>query len=86
MLCNSIPKLVFDEGFSGISIYEKAIEISRKYKLLFHKFSACYSIFSSKNTMTAEILNELGMFYLIFFFFFLLLMSFSKRLEILLCL
>ncbi|XP_065658452.1 uncharacterized protein LOC136082964 [Hydra vulgaris] len=58
-LCNSVPLLVYKNGFSGTTFHEKSVEISSKYKQLFHKFSNCYNIFSSKNTMTIVELTQL---------------------------
>ncbi|XP_065667726.1 uncharacterized protein LOC136088017 [Hydra vulgaris] len=53
-LCNCIPKLVHDEGYSGTNMHQFAVEISSKYKQLFDKFAQCYKIFSSKNTITQD--------------------------------
>ncbi|XP_065662512.1 uncharacterized protein LOC136085135 isoform X1 [Hydra vulgaris] len=69
-LCNCIPKLVHDEGYSGTNMHQFAIDISSKYKQLFDKFAQCYKIFSSKNTITQDDLillkkniNDLMQFY-----------------------
>ncbi|XP_065667077.1 uncharacterized protein LOC136087630 isoform X2 [Hydra vulgaris] len=58
-LCNSVPLLVYNNGLSGTTVHEKSVEISSKYKQLFNKLSNCYSIFSSKGTMTIIELTQL---------------------------
>ncbi|XP_065650839.1 uncharacterized protein LOC136078989 [Hydra vulgaris] len=58
-LCNSVPLLVYNNGLSGTTVHEKSVEISSKYKQLFNKLSNCYSIFSSKSTMTIIELTQL---------------------------
>ncbi|XP_065645053.1 uncharacterized protein LOC136075538 [Hydra vulgaris] len=58
-LCNSVPLLVYNNGLSGTTVHEKSVEISSKYKQLFNKLSNCYSILSSKSTMTIIELTQL---------------------------
>ena len=59
-LCNSIPKLVCENGFVGTEIHEEAIEICRKYKLVFSKYATCHNLMNAAKVFQEYEVQQLG--------------------------
>ena len=59
-LCNSIPRVVTDLGFTDTQIHEDALDVCNKFKNLFHKYSKCHHLFNSRETFDSEKFHTFG--------------------------
>ena len=60
-LCNAVPKIIYDKGFTETKIHKEAINICQLYKTIFHKYSSCHQIINLSTTFDSKMLRELGM-------------------------
>ncbi|XP_047129927.1 uncharacterized protein LOC105845473 isoform X1 [Hydra vulgaris] len=58
-LCNSIPKIVSDLGFIGTDVHNEAKVLSKKFVVLFSKYSTCYNFMNSSEIINKNPISEL---------------------------